>query len=147
MLMNSSFKESEVQLYLKMLEDVISRMASNSSQCKNWLLAILLAVITYSISHNSLFACKNLCYASLFLFAFLDCYYLCREKFFRRVEEQFIISVIEGDYVDKLFKFNLEQNEGLKKKCERYLCFTFKTFLSFSIIPFYICLFIIVYLI
>lgn len=39
--MDSKFENSAVQHFISYLEGIINRMASNSANCKNWLLAII----------------------------------------------------------------------------------------------------------
>ena len=53
---NSEFGEdkTDVHQYLQMLQDTINRMSSNSSNCKNWSLTIVAALLALCVSVNEL---------------------------------------------------------------------------------------------
>ncbi|MBO5629772.1 MAG: hypothetical protein J5965_11935, partial [Aeriscardovia sp.] len=53
---NSDFwgDKTDVQQYLQMIQDTINRMSSNSSNCKNWALTIVAALLALCVSVNEL---------------------------------------------------------------------------------------------
>lgn len=78
-----------VHLHLKMLQDVISRMAANSASAKTWCITLVSAILVLTIEKNNLIPF----YFYLFpivLFYILDVYYLAYERAFREEYNQFV---------------------------------------------------------
>ena len=75
------FKEAEQ--YVSLLQENITRMANNSANCKNWLVAVIAGALAISFSKDNvdyapyvivLLMCLTL------VFYFLDCLYLGLER-------------------------------------------------------------------
>ena len=76
-------------MHLGLLQDVIQRMASNSSQCKTWAVTVVSAVLVVVADKDKPeFAWIALVPTILFLF--LDAYYLALEKAFRKSYNDFV---------------------------------------------------------
>lgn len=78
-----------VQSYLDTLQNIIARMANNSSNCKTWCItlvsAILVVIVDKKVPNYSLVA-----YIPVILFFHLDAYYLGQEQAFRAVYNNFV---------------------------------------------------------
>ena len=85
----TGFCRSEVQAYINLLDNIITRMASNSANAKNWLMTVIAATIALQWSQAQLNQILWLLVPTI-LFALTDLYYLgmerhiqeCREKFY-----------------------------------------------------------------
>ena len=88
-------KDEQFVEYLKMIQNVIDRLAKNSFQIKAWAAALFTAtiVLTFSIINILIFI---VLIAVMCLLWALDSYYLKQEKLFRKL------------YADKVSKFNDE---------------------------------------
>jgi hypothetical protein len=86
---------SDVQSYLDTLQNIIARMATNSSNCKTWCItlvsAILVVIVDKKIPNYTLIA-----YIPVFLFLLLDAYYLAQEKAFREIYNTFVTNLHAG---------------------------------------------------
>lgn len=105
--MSKNFEKSEVQHFINYLEGIINRMASNSANCKNWLLAIIAGCMAMQPSLNAVIDKIWLAYPLVILFCLLDSYYLGCEKYFRAIMSNFVKKVRENDskYLESLYKF------------------------------------------
>jgi len=120
---------SSVQVHLGILQGVITRMATNSSQCKAWCITVVSAILVI-IADKGKPEYALIALLPIFLFTFLDLYYLALERGFR------------GSYVgfiNKLHKqeVNLTDLYEVKVVGTMYklqLC----SFFSFSILGFYL---------
>lgn len=74
--MENNFEKSDVQHFISYLEGIINRMASNSADCKNWLLAIFAGCMAMQPSMQSAVDKICLAYPLVILFCLLDSYYL-----------------------------------------------------------------------
>ncbi|KAA6301317.1 MAG: hypothetical protein EZS26_002514 [Candidatus Ordinivivax streblomastigis] len=129
---NIEKKESTaVQAHIAMLQGIISRMASNSANCKTWAVTIIAAMLVLIVDKDLGFTNIGICYIPVALFFFLDCYYLGLERTFIKKQNSFLDKVLSGDYVDELYVI-----KDLPKYCGQ-LGNTFKAMLSFSTTPFY----------
>lgn len=104
-----SFSEDERQ-YLQMMQDNISRMASNSANCKNWLIMIVAALFAMSCDATDLKGWLFLLFLPIGLFWWLDAYYLKLERGMRNRQRLFL-NICSGidtseDYSDALFNFS-----------------------------------------
>ena len=141
---NSPFARSEVQGFISQLDSIISRMANNSANAKNWLMTIIAAAIAIQWSKEQL---QNVLWLLIptVLFMLSDMYYLGMERHFKDVQKKFIEEVRAGnDIKDKVY------NIIKTTKCEQ-VCNTLGSIDSLSIWPFYLivigCIFAIKYLI
>ncbi len=125
-----SFERSDVQAYINYLHEIIKRMARNSSNCKNWLITIIVALIAIDLSKDSKLTNVWVCYIPTFLFMIVDCYYWGFERYFRDIQENFIQSVKENHFESELYLFNRD------KSCKTF-CNTITALKSFSIYFFY----------
>lgn len=120
-----------VQAHIAMLQEIISRMANNSANCKTWVVTIIAAMLVLIVDKDLGFTNIGICYIPVVLFFFLDCYYLGLERAFLKKQNDFLEKVPSGDYVDELYLI-----KDLPKFCGQ-LGNTFKAMLSFSTTPFY----------
>ena len=99
--MENNFEKSEVQHFISYLEGIINRMASNSANCKNWLLAIIAGCLAVQPSVQAVVDKIWLAYPIVGLFCLLDSYYLGCEKYFRDVMGDFVkkVRMNDGEYV------------------------------------------------
>lgn len=124
---NNQFFVEEV----KILQDVIKRMASNSFQIKTW--TITLVVATMLLKGNEYHIL--IAFIPLLAFWYLDSYYLQQERFFRE-KYNWLIKYRETNS-DKIFDIASYQ----VKKVDSIL----KIMLSMSILPFYASIFVILF--
>lgn len=130
--MSSDLKEnSAVQNHINILQNVISRMASNSANCKTWAITIISAIIVLLIdkSNTNIF---YIAYVPLAMFFFLDCFYLGLERHFRELYNGFI-DKLESDNFDFKSVYKLSGPKKLLKKISLTMCGAW----SFSTTPFY----------
>ncbi len=92
-----------VQSHLSIMQSVINRMAANSSGCKTWCIALVSAIVVILAEQEK----PEYVWVSIipiFLFLFLDSYYLGLEKRFRDRYNEFIQKVHDGSIkVEDLF--------------------------------------------
>ena len=79
------------RLYLQMMQSNISRMAANSSNCKNWLIIIVSSFFAISCGINALNGWMILAIFPTIVFWNLDVYYLHLERKMRNRELDFIL--------------------------------------------------------
>jgi len=84
-----------VQTHLGIVQGVIDRMASNSTQCKAWCITIVSAVLVVVADKGKPDFAWIALFPSLLFFA-LDAYYLTLEKAFRASYNIFIDKVHKG---------------------------------------------------
>jgi hypothetical protein len=80
---------ASIQTHLGILQNVIQRMASNSSTCKAWCITLVSAILVIVADKDK----PDYAYIALmptFVFAMLDAYYLALEKAFRNSYNDFI---------------------------------------------------------
>lgn len=141
------------QHYISLLQDNINRMASNSSNCKTWLITLISAIFAISASKGDFVTYIWMAYIPTALFYFLDCFYLGVERRFRRIESRFVALVTQDSEalshecqphdIDKaVYKFSLPQ--GHEDKHNQF-CQTIKAMWSWSTTPFYGCIFSIIF--
>jgi len=124
-------ESSSVQSYLSILQDVISRMATNSASCKTWCITIVSAILVL-ILNNSKLEFLYVALIPVLLFLFLDAYYLCLERLFRDRYNQFITKLHEEQVQIEDVYILAPPNESTGIALG-----TFKSIFSFSILPFY----------
>ena len=84
------FSEEDDRNYISLLQENINRMASNSANCKTWLITILAALLAVQASLSELRGLVWIALIPTVLFYFLDSYYLGLERRFIKIEERFI---------------------------------------------------------
>ena len=106
-IMDSNFENPAVQHFISYLEGIINRMAANSANCKNWLLAIIAGCMAMQPSMQGVVDKIWLAYPLIALFCILDSYYLGCEKYYRDMVNDFVKEVRKDgeQYVPFLYKF------------------------------------------
>jgi len=113
--MNKIFESESCRHYISLLQENITRMASNCTSCKTWSITIVSALLALGLTSNSLKTYLWVVLIPAFLFYLLDAYYLGQEKKFRDIESEFIRKVKAGDDVNsELYTFSVDRKE---KKC------------------------------
>lgn len=108
--MKDIFTESE-RHYISLLQESINRMASNSANCKTWLLTLVAAILALQLTREEL---RNILWVALgliVLFYVLDSYYLGLERKFRSLEKSFVEAVKQNetdDLPDDIYSFNIK---------------------------------------
>lgn len=85
---------------IKVVQDVIKRMASNSFNVKTWTITLIVATLLFKGSNNHIF----IAFIPLMAFWFLDSYYLRQERLFRKVHNW--VTTYRLNNNDKLFDLN-----------------------------------------
>jgi len=109
---------------VKIVQDIIKRMASNSFSIKAWTVTLIVATLLIRGNTNHIF----IAFIPLFAFWFLDAYYLQQERIFRKIHNWIIDYRLTHD--DKLFNIN-------PNKFKNDVDSVFKIMVSISILPFY----------
>ncbi len=160
------FKEAEQ--YVNLLQENITRMASNSANCKNWLMGIIGGVLAVSFAEKGIDYLPymlTLLICATAIFFFLDCFYLGIEHEMKDAEKEFIQackdckkehpSEEEKARPMKLFmtftnkepkdEANMGSEEGIKKRVKKWfykrmgqLWNAIKALDSWSTTPFYL---------
>ena len=126
-----------VQAHLGLLQSVIGRMATNSSSCKAWCIAIVSAVLVLlGDKRKPEYAWIALIPTLLFLS--LDAYYLALERGFRRSY---------NDFIDKIHLSRIKPSDlySLEPTGSFFRQFV-KSLKSFSVWPMYLTLLVMIYL-
>ena len=84
------FTEEDDRQYISLLQENINRMASNSANCKTWLVTILAALLAIQVSLQELQGILWVALIPAILFYVLDSYYLGLERRFIRIEGNFV---------------------------------------------------------
>lgn len=115
---------------VKVIQDIIKRMASNSFNLKTWTITLIVATILFSNGGKY----SIIAYVPLIAFWYLDSYYLRQERLFRKVHNWIIDYRLSNG--DKLFYLNPMQFDNEVQSVLRIM-FTVST------LPFYFSIFII----
>lgn len=83
-------ESKSVQLHLEFLQDIISRLSSKSSTCKNWCITLTSAFILLSLRLDNGSKYILLSYIPIIIFCLLDIYYVYLEKHFRESYDEFV---------------------------------------------------------
>lgn len=104
---NNNFERPEVQHNISYLEGVINRMAANSANCKNWLLAIIAACAAIQPTAVAFKGKILWTLVPVVIFCLLDSYYLGLEQYFRDKMSAFVTEARKGgkEYEALLYKF------------------------------------------
>lgn len=124
-------ESTAVQSYLNILQAIINRMATNSANCKTWCVTLVSAILVIIVDKGK----ADYIWITLipvFLFFFLDAYYLGLERDFRSLYNTFIRNLHAG---------NISANEVFTISVDGSFAHTAvlvaNSMLSFSIFPFY----------
>ena len=113
---NSNISMDDVRQYLQMLQDIINRMASNSSNCKAWAITLFTAMAALMIGVEVMRQWLWIILFPIVLFYYLDAYYLGLENDFRNLESSFIKKLrAPEDCTSYVYDFNYTHADGYKK--------------------------------
>lgn len=90
----NKFNAPSVLAYIEQLQGLISRMATNSANCKTCAVAVLAAVLALS-NYNGTDRCL-IASIPTFLFLLTDSYYLGLERRFKKIYNEFISDIKNG---------------------------------------------------
>ncbi len=88
--MNEDKKE-----HLKMIADIITRMASNSFQLKSWTVSLISAILIFADFKNQI-CFIWIAYIPIIVFWLLDAFYLQLERKYRK-----LYSLVQKDYINE----------------------------------------------
>ena len=129
-----TFESPSVQSYLTILQSVINRMATNSSNCKTWCVTLVSAIVVI-IADKGKPDYVWISVVPIVLFFLLDSYYLFLERQFRSLYNEFIRKLHFGSAtVDDVFY--LAPDTGVPKTSLAIL----KASCSIATWPFYVLL-------
>lgn len=147
--------DSAVITHVNMMQGIIKRMAGNSTSCKQWCIVLITALLTFSKGNQNPVDLSGVCLLPLILFCFLDCFYLGLERQMKGKLNNFIYRLNKGENLDaEIFLTGTEssRNKDICEKIESWFCHigvqlwnTVWAFTSFSVFPFYICLYFLIY--
>lgn len=130
------------RLYLEMMQNNIERMASNSANCKTWMVTIVSALMALQCSITAINGWILLGIVPIFLFWYMDVYYLHLERGMRNRETIFL-NMFRDKHYEKykvnLFNFKpyMIKKKDLTEEEKRHgIVATNDRWLSKSIIPF-----------
>ena len=104
--MEKLFDSESCRHYISLLQENITRMASNCTSCKNWLISIVSALFALQLVSSDLKPYLWISIIPTVLFFLLDAYYLGQEKRFRDIEIRFIQKLKSGeDISDDIYSF------------------------------------------
>lgn len=128
------FKEDDIRQHLTMQQDIINRMANNSSNCKAWLIMIVAALTALQISQETIHSYGWLMIIVCFMFWYLDAFYLALERLHRNNESHFISELKKENYSieELIYCFSTKGNNKFM--------LTMKAVWSTSCFPFYLIL-------
>lgn len=113
-IMKDLFESEGPRHYISLLQENINRMASNSTNCKTWMITIVCAIFALQFANEAILPYLWITLIPTILFCLLDAYYLGQEKRFRDTESHFVKKVKSGlDYSDDLYSFSCGSNKPL----------------------------------
>ena len=135
-------KESPaVQAHISMLQGIIDKMSKNCAHCKTWAVTIVSAIIML-VMEGKAEGPKALwvAYIPIALFFLLDCFYLGQEHRFKK-EQSRIVNAINSGNLDPAGLFYIDNDKDTACRWLRSgwdkTVLTFKSVFSFSTLPFY----------
>lgn len=135
------FSEEDDRHYISLLQENINRMASNSANCKTWLVTILAALLAIQASLRELQGILWIALIPAILFYLLDSYYLGLERRFIKIEGAFVEDEKqEANTTSMLYNFNTKSIMSDSKA-------TWEAMGSTSTWPFYLAIIVLVVLI
>lgn len=128
--------------YLQMMQEIITRMANNSANCKTWMVTLVAGLCAIGCSIYELNSWIVIAIIPVVVFWYLDTLYLNLERQMRNRELDFILKMKNDfgskEYKDALYNFSplslVNLSEEQKKKG---FVDTSDRFFSKSIFPFY----------
>ena len=127
-----NFTEEDDRHYISILQENINRMASNSANCKTWLVTILAALLAIQVSLQELQGILWIALIPTILFYILDSYYLGLERRFIKIENNFVEhEKADNTLYSRLYDFDTKSIMGDGKA-------TWQAMGSASTFPFYI---------
>lgn len=126
--------------YISLLQENINRMATNSANCKTWLVTLVAAIMALQLTSAELRSVLWIALGLVVLFYILDSYYLSLERKFIFIEKGFVQAVNnkdDGELTKGIFSFNI------KSVKDKYATI-WSAFGSPSTCPFYSIIFLIV---
>jgi hypothetical protein len=109
---------------VKIVQDIIKRMATNSFSVKTWTITLIVATLLFKGTNNHIL----IAFIPLFAFWFLDSYYLQQERLFRQVHNW--ITTFRQNNDDELFNMNTIRFKDSVQSVPRIM-------FSISTFPFY----------
>lgn len=136
------FDKEDIRQHLQMQQDIINRMATNSSNCKNWLITIIAALTALQITRDEITSYGWLIPILCVMFWYLDSFYLGLEKVHRDKEKIFVEKVkklkldeeIEASEIPDIYNFSTV-GEGEKT---HNVSNAFRAMWNSSTTPFYV---------
>ena len=108
--------------YLKLIQDVITRMANNSFALKGWAITLVVGLFGISVVNNAGIGFYCIIYIPIITFWFLDTYYLRQERLFRglynRVRKMDVSALEEAQYV---LKTSTKDENGVENKDYKFV--------------------------
>lgn len=122
------------QTHLNMLQAIIQRMSNNSASCKTWCVTLVSGLMAVLLTNsNSKFI--PILIIPILPFFMLDAYYLALEKRFRGFRES------HNHFIQKMHSNQLIVSDlFVISPAGRMSIALLKSFLSFSVLPFYMIL-------
>lgn len=115
--MNTMFEKESVRHYISLLQENITRMASNCTGCKTWLITIVCALCALQLANDAIKGYLWIALIPTLLFLVMDGYYLGQEKRFRDIEADFVEKIKSGvDVMSELYTFRYSGD----KKCRYF---------------------------
>lgn len=114
------FDKDDVRQHLQMQQDIINRMAANSSNCKTWLITIIVALTALQLTRGDTQNYGLLFIVLCIIFWYLDSFYLGLEKAHRGKEKEFVDKVknldlnaeIESSSLPNIYSFSTADKDG-----------------------------------
>jgi hypothetical protein len=129
-------ESTAVQSYLTALQAVITRMATNSSNCKT-LCVTLVAAILVVVADKGKTSFTFVALLPVLLLCFLDAYYLGLEQGFRHTYNAFVAKLRDGNATVADLYIIVAKNKVNSKDNFDPVMATVGGFLSFAVWPFY----------
>lgn len=80
-----NFDKEDFKAYLTMIENVISRMTTNSFLIKGWTITMISAILTLAVSKKLNYKVYVIAVVVNIAFCFIDCFYLRTERLYRNM--------------------------------------------------------------
>lgn len=123
--------------FVDLLYNTITRMSTNSANCKIWLMGLLTLLTTLIQIDRLPVITLSVALLLVIVFYLLDSYYLYLEKNFRQMQQYFTQTIIK-DCKDTKWLYNFNYKLYLDKNGDRLIKHNYRRALgSFSTWPFY----------
>jgi hypothetical protein len=129
-------ESTAVQSYLTALQGVITRMATNSSNCKTLCVTIVAAILVV-VSDKSKTSFTFVALLPILVLCFLDAYYLGLEQGFRDTYNDFVRKLRDGKATIEDLYVIVPKNKVYPQAKFTPVMATVQGFSSFSVYPFY----------